>query len=97
TPVMLTIRPEDIRLGVDDLSAPNTTTTRVEEIEFLGSFYRLMLRLDALGDTTRLVAEVSSNRMRDLKIEYKSTLSIHLPPSLLHVYPAEMSGIEARA
>ncbi len=97
TPVVLTIRPEDIRLGVDDLSAPNTTTTRVEEIEFLGSFYRLMLRLEALGDTTRLVAEVSSNRMRDLKIEYKSTLSIHLPPSLLHVYPAEMSGIEAGA
>ncbi|MDY6875433.1 MAG: putative 2-aminoethylphosphonate ABC transporter ATP-binding protein [Chloroflexota bacterium] len=89
TPIVLAIRPEDVRLGGADLSAPNIATGYVEEIEFLGSFYRLTFHLDGLEEA-HLVAEVSINRMRDLNIEAGNSLPVRLPPSLVRVYPASM-------
>lgn len=86
TPVMVAIRPEDVRLGVSDTTAPNTVRASVEEIEFLGSFYRLSLLLEHLD--TPLAVEVSNNRMRDMNIRRGDSLLIHMPPSLIRVYPA---------
>jgi len=89
TPTRLSIRPEDIRIGVADLTGPNTAPAHVEESEFLGSFYRLRLRHDGLEDTACLTAEVSKERMRDLNIQKGDELAVHLPPSLIHIYPVE--------
>ncbi len=91
TPIALAVRPEDVRLGGADVSVPNVALGHVEEIEFLGSFYRLTFHLYGLEET-RLVAEVSINRMRDLDIETGSSLPVRLPPSLVRVYPADMMG-----
>lgn len=91
TPISLTIRPEDIRVGIADSSAPEAVQGRVEEVEFLGSFYRLTFRLDGLEEA-QLVAEVSINRMRDLRIEAGSSLLLRLPPELVRVYPADTVG-----
>jgi len=88
-PISLAIRPEDVRLGGNDSSAPNVVKGYVEDVEFLGSFYRLTFRLDGL-EGARLVAEASINRMRDLGIKIGSALSVRLPPDLVHVYPADM-------
>ena len=88
-PILLAVRPEDVRLGKAGPSAPNVALGRVEEIEFLGSFYRLTFRLDGLEEG-QLVAEVSINRMRDLGIEAGSSLPVRLPPDLVRVYPASM-------
>jgi len=89
TPVRLGIRPEDIRLSVADLTAPNTVQAYIEESEFLGSFYRLRLRIDGLEERAFLTAEVSKHQMRDLNIQKGGELAVQLPPSLIHVYPAE--------
>ena len=89
TPTRLSIRPEDIQIGVADLTVPNTALAHVEESEFLGSFYRLRLQLDSLDDTARLTAEVPKKQMRDLDIQKGDELAVHLPPSLIHIYPVE--------
>ena len=89
TPVMLAVRPEDVRLGVVDADGPNTARAYVDEIEFLGAFYRLSLQIEGLTNGTHLVVEVSNNRMRDLGIKQGDSLLIYLPPSLVRVYPAD--------
>lgn len=86
TPVLLAVRPEDIRIGHLENSATNLIKARVEEIQLLGSFYRLNLVLDGV-DVPPLIAEVSTNLMRDLKIKEGSSLEVHFPPELLRVYP----------
>lgn len=91
TPILLAVRPEDVRVGVVDFSATNSAQGNVDEIEFLGSFYRLTIRLTGLEEA-RLVTDVSINRMRDLDIETGGSLLVHLPPGLLRVYPADMMG-----
>lgn len=88
-PVRVSIRPEDARLGIADIAGPNSVRARVEDIEFLGSFYRLRLQVDGLDETTRLTVEASTNRVRDLGLEEDSDLAVQLPPSLIRVYPAE--------
>jgi iron(III) transport system ATP-binding protein len=85
TPVLVAVRPEDIRIGPVDSSLPNTTTANVEEVQLQGSFYRLKLRLKGM-DEPPLITEVSTNMMRDLQIQSGSTLGVHLPPQLLRVY-----------
>lgn len=89
TPVRVSIRPEDARLGIPDLTMPNSVRAYVEDIEFLGSFYRLRLQGDGLDETTRLMVEASTNRVRDLGLKQGSDLAVQLPPSLIRVYPAE--------
>lgn len=89
TPIRISIRPEDIRLGVSDLAAPNTVLAHVEQSEFLGSFYRLRLRIDDAHDISALLVEVSRNRMYDLGIQEGSEIAMQLPPDMIHIYPAE--------
>ncbi len=86
TPVTLAIRPEDVRVSHIDPSAPNLVRGRVRETEFLGSFYRVTLTLDGV-ETARLIAEVSTNEIRDQSICPGMTLPVSLPPDLLRVYP----------
>jgi iron(III) transport system ATP-binding protein len=90
-PIVLAVRPEDVRVGRADPAAANVTPGHVEEVEFLGSFYRLTFRLDGLKEA-RLIAEVSTNRMRDFEIKVGSSLPVRLPPGLVRVYPADMMG-----
>lgn len=91
TPIALAIRPEDVRVGVTDASVPNTVQGSVEEIEFLGSFYRLTFYLEGMEDS-RLVTEISINRMRDFDINPNSSLLVSLPPELVRVYRADRMG-----
>ncbi len=86
TPILVAVRPEDIRIGSLNPDLPNTTTAHVEEVQLQGSFYRLKLGLKGL-DETPLIAEVSTNMMRDLDIKIGSSLDVHLPPQFLRVYP----------
>ncbi|RME85845.1 MAG: putative 2-aminoethylphosphonate ABC transporter ATP-binding protein [Caldilineae bacterium] len=88
TAVLIAVRPEDVRLAHVQPGTPNSVRVKVEDAEFLGSFYRLTLQLDGL-ETERLVAEVSNNMMRDLNIQVASELLVHLPADLLRVYAAE--------
>lgn len=92
TPIALAVRPEDVRVGDSDISAaPNIVPGNIEDVEFLGSFYRLTILLAGLEEA-RLVADVSINRMRDLELEAGSSLLVRLPPDLVCVYSAGMMG-----
>lgn len=86
SPVTLAIRPEDVRVSHIDSSAPNVALGHVQESDFLGSFYRVTLTLDGV-ETARLIAEVSTNEIRDLNIRPGVALPVRLPPDLIRVYP----------
>jgi iron(III) transport system ATP-binding protein len=92
-PILLSVRPEDVRVGRVDPADPNVAMGRVQETEFLGSFYRLTIALDGLEEAN-LLGEVSANRVRDLDITTGRTIPVQLPPDLLRVYPANV-GVNA--
>ena len=89
SPILLSVRPEDVRLGHVDPTADNVAMGCVEETEFLGAFYRVTLALEELGASS-LLAEVSANRVRDLDIKKGRKIPVRLPPDLLRVYPDNM-------
>ena len=93
TPILLSVRPEDVRVGRVDQADPNVALGRVKETEFLGSFYRVTIALDGMQEAN-LLAEVSANRVRDLDITTGRTIPVQLPPDLLRVYPANV-GVNA--
>jgi iron(III) transport system ATP-binding protein len=90
-PVTVAVRPEDIRLQVDDLSCVNLINARVKALEFLGSFNRLVLELEGL-DNFPVVAEVSIHRMRFMSIQEGSLFPIQLPPEFLRIYPGRVGS-----
>jgi iron(III) transport system ATP-binding protein len=87
--VTVAVRPEDVRISDLGNGGANISKTNVVTTEFLGAFYRLTLQLEELKDKY-LIAEVSNNRMRDMRIEVGSSIYAHLPPELLRVYPGSI-------
>jgi iron(III) transport system ATP-binding protein len=94
-PAIIAIRPEDIIPHGDGARAPgapdtvndpgNTFDMQIEDMEFLGSFWRVSLRHPALGDDC-LRADMSINAVRRLAIETGSTIQIDLPADRLWVF-----------
>lgn len=89
TPVTVAIRPEDIRLRVDDPAGMNVVAATVRDLEFLGAFCRLTLDVEGMAETP-VVAEVSNNRMREMAIHGGSAFPVQLPAELLRVYPGSV-------
>jgi iron(III) transport system ATP-binding protein len=89
SPVTVAIRPEDIRLRVEDPIGANIIPAKVEALEFLGSFNRLTLALEGMDDFP-VVAEVSIHRMRDMFIHEGSSFPVQLPPDQLRIYPGKV-------
>jgi iron(III) transport system ATP-binding protein len=89
--VTVAIRPEDIRLQVEDHHCENLINARVKAMEFLGSFNRLILELEGL-DNFPVVAEVSIYRMRFMSIETGSMFPVQLPPEFLRIYPGRVGS-----
>jgi iron(III) transport system ATP-binding protein len=89
SPVTVAIRPEDVRVGETNLGNDNTAQAKIDEAEFLGSFYRLTLTVEGMP-ATRLIAEVSNNIMRDQALQQGNRVPIYLPASLLRVYSGDL-------
>ena len=89
--VILAIRPEDIYILVlDEAEAndfTNTLTAYVEEIEFLGSVYRLNLRPEGDGKED-LIVEININQARQLDLDSLKYLSLYFPPEYIQVFCA---------
>jgi iron(III) transport system ATP-binding protein len=86
TAVTLAIRPEDIVVHDGGRSESNTLTVRVDALAFLGSFFRA----DLVGEATAgmpLRADLPTDLVRRRGIAEKSTLSVHLPPERIRIYP----------
>ena len=91
-PVIVAIRPEDIRVIRDESIHENILKTKVERIEFRGSLYTLRLRVlhEAGGATDqRLNMDLQVEAMESLEIRTQMELPIYLPPKRLLLFKAE--------
>ena len=92
TRVVAAIRPEDIvPQGMGDYSssdsdAENSLEMGVEDMEFLGSFWRVSLKNSALGAAV-MMADMSINAIRSLEVSTGSTIRVKLPADRLWIFP----------
>lgn len=90
-PVVAAIRPEDIvPQGIEDYSSDesedNSLEVEIEDMEFLGSFWRVSLKNNALGGAN-LIADLSINATRRLEVDTGSTIRVKLPADRLWIFP----------
>jgi iron(III) transport system ATP-binding protein len=86
TAVTVAVRPEDIVVQDVQSGAANTFEARIDEMEFLGSFYRADLVSERLGDA-RLRADLSINLIRSQGLDQGDALAVLLPRERIRVYP----------
>lgn len=86
--VIVAIRPEDIIPTTDSESGQNSFPAIVTDMEFLGSFWRVALTNQRLGDVS-LDADMSINAVRRLDIDVGKEIHVELPVSALWVFPAQ--------
>lgn len=94
--IIAAIRPDDIiphALGNKAVNDPdpikepdNTVEGLVEEMEFLGSFWRTRLSNPKIGEN-QIVADFSVNAVRRLAIEEGGKMLIEMPSERLKIYP----------
>ena len=92
---IVAIRPEDIiphEAGTRSADAPESTATpvnrlemEIEDMEFLGSFWRVTLRHPGLGEHS-LRADLSINAVRRLGVDTGSPMQVELPADRLWVF-----------
>jgi len=100
TPIVVAIRPEDIvphgegassqaaQLGSDE----NIFDALVEDMEFLGSFWRVALINNAFGDAS-LVADMSINAVRQMDVTIGKTITVEFPANRLFVFPPNAGAV----
>jgi iron(III) transport system ATP-binding protein len=82
-PVSLAIRPEHIKLHLNGVR-PNTLGARVRGIEFLGPFCRVALHVDDYVE--HLVADLSTEQVRELSLKPGLPLAVHIPSDRIQVF-----------
>ncbi|NNE79307.1 MAG: putative 2-aminoethylphosphonate ABC transporter ATP-binding protein [Silicimonas sp.] len=97
-PVIAAIRPEDVIPhgdgarspgGEDVIATPeNAFEVTVDEMEFLGSFWRCRLASERFGEE-ELIADFSINAVRRLELATNKTMIIELPEDRLMVFAPE--------
>ncbi len=82
------IRPEDIIPHEIEQtnSGGNIIEVKIEDMEFLGSFWRASLSNENLGESM-LKADFSINAIRRLSIETGGSISVELPANRVWVFP----------
>ena len=82
--VQITVRPEDILCSADDKKATNSFPVKVESLEFLGSFCRLILSgQDGFG---KLITDLSTQQVHELNVSPETTLTAVFPELNLRVF-----------
>jgi len=91
TPLIAAIRPVDVvphKAGFQqDGTGENFLDATIEEMEFLGSFWRSRLRSAELGEQD-LTADFSINAVRRLSLESGGAMVVELPPERLLTFPS---------
>jgi iron(III) transport system ATP-binding protein len=85
TSVTVCFRPEDVRICRDAKADEDVFPATISSIEFLGPFWRAMLKVPKLGQSD-LVVDFSSNDTRDLALRGGGSIDIVLPVSTLRVF-----------
>jgi iron(III) transport system ATP-binding protein len=83
--VMVCLRPEDVQVRALQPRQSNVLQAQITNLEFLGSFCRAGLRLDA-AEKLELTADFSINAMRDLNLAIGMSIPVALPPDRLRVF-----------
>lgn len=83
--VSLCIRPEDVRVRDLPADIDNRVPVEVAEMDFVGAFCRATLKARAASDVA-MMADFSSNLIRDLGVDIGTKLDIALPPDRLRVF-----------
>ena len=88
TPVTVCIRPEDVTTRTIDASSANMINVNVDDLEFMGSFYRATL---TTTDDAKIefMADFSINLVRDINVSIGSTIAVSFPEGRLRVFPGE--------
>jgi iron(III) transport system ATP-binding protein len=94
--VVVAIRPEDIvphgegagsSITSEEASAAeNTFDASIEDMEFLGSFWRVSLKNRAFGDEL-LIADMSINAVRHMNVKIGKSITVEFPADRLWVFP----------
>jgi iron(III) transport system ATP-binding protein len=90
TSVTVCFRPEDVRICREGKSDEDIFPATIASIEFLGPFWRAMLKVPKLG-LKDLVVDFSSNDTRDLALRGGGSIDIVLPASTLRVFRVDPS------
>ena len=90
-PVVVCIRPEDVAVRDADTHDANCYEMAVHDVEFLGSFCRASLEIEALRDDP-LIADFSITLMRDFDLGRGKSLQVALPKDRLQVFADDGSG-----
>jgi iron(III) transport system ATP-binding protein len=85
TPAIVCIRPEDVVVRGVKAGDANAFATRVGEMEFLGSFWRVTLAGESDGGL-ELLADFSTNIVRDLGIGQGVRFAVAVPPERILVF-----------
>ena len=85
--VSLCIRPEDVRVRDLPADVANRVPVEVANLDFVGAFCRATLNARASAEVS-MVADFSSNLIRDLGVDLGTRLDIALPPDRLRVFAA---------
>ncbi len=83
--VTLCVRPEDLTVQGEDRDSPNTMPARVDDLEFLGAFYRATLAVEGMGEE-RLTADFAPNLVRSLDIREGANLTVVFPDDRIRVF-----------
>jgi iron(III) transport system ATP-binding protein len=100
SPIIVAIRPEDIvplgegasSEGTHSGSTENIFDASVEDMEFLGSFWRVSLNNSDFGDAV-LVADMSINAVRHMAVEIGKTISVEFQSDRLWVFPPDTNTV----
>ena len=101
SPVIVAIRPEDIVPHGEGTSSQGVFETgdtenifdaAVEDMEFLGSFWRVSLNNSDFGDAV-LVADMSINAVRHMAVEIGKTISVEFQSDQLRVFPPDTNTV----
>jgi len=85
TAVTVCVRPEDIATRGIDATSPNTIEVKVNDLEFLGSFYRA--ELSPKGERDMVIqSDFSINLVNDIGIEEGQSMIIAFPEEKLRVF-----------
>ena len=83
--VTVAIRAEDILVDDSEGKKRNSFVAQIDELNYVGSFYRVILSADAIGEV-RLTADFPINAVRDLQLFVGATLQIALLDKFVRVF-----------
>ncbi len=85
TAVTVCVRPEDLAVHELGRDGPNAVPAHIEDLEFLGAFYRATLAIDGMGDQL-VTADFSPTLAGDLAIRQGADLTVVFPVNRMRVF-----------